>query len=534
MQELELLVSPTLADALEAVENDALTRTEKGAVAFKSTLKATLDFFGQGASLRTALSSPGWGWGGRGNQLDADQVANAAQDLFSAAYREDRLTALKIWAWMGDIRGGQGERIIRRAIMRWLAISDPNVLLHNLGHLPTYFRWDDLYIATEGTQVEGAAWKFVCAQLEADLRALDRGESITLLGKWMPSENTSSKVTRARARKFIQMLGWTPRRYRQSLVRLRERIGIVEKYMSAKQWERIEFEKVPSNASYIYRKAFAKHDPDRYTAFLDAVEKGEVTIHSSTLYPYELVGQYWRGYNAATTPDRTVEAQWAALPNFLGEDKGNSLVICDVSGSMYTGGVPAPIVVALSLTIYTAERNSGFFHDKFLTFSHEAELMRLKGNTLQARVMNLSKAPWGNTTNLMSAFNLILDTAVNHKVRPEDMPDTLFIISDMQFDSCVNSAPPGIHPHNAEEFDGTALQVINAKYEAAGYQRPNIVFWNVRATDNVPVRYNDDGVALVSGFHPSTFAQLLGKIETPLHTMAKTVYSERYEPISLP
>ena len=47
--------------------------------------------------------------------------------------------------------------------------------------------------------------------------------------------------------------------------------------------------------------------------------------------------------------------------------------------------------------------------------------------------------------------------------------------------------------------------LMQAQYEAAGYKLPQVVFWNLCASDllgqkSTPVQFNEKGVALVSGF----------------------------------
>jgi hypothetical protein len=128
------------------------------------------------------------------------------------------------------------------------------------------------------------------------------------------------------------------------------------------------------------------------------------------------------------------------------------------------------------------------------------------------------RSNWGMNTDLVKAMDKILATAVKGGVPQEEMPDMLLILSDMQFDQCAR-------------FDDSAMQMIARKFEAVGYELPKIVFWNLNAKDNVPVKYDARGVALVSGFSPAIMTAVLGgdaEKFTPEAMMLKAVMVDRY------
>lgn len=342
--------------------------------------------------------------------------------------------------------------------------------------------------------------------------------SISLAGKWAKSENTSSRESRVIATETRKKMGLTPKFYRKLLSILRREIDVVERRMSSGDWSGIEYDKVPSVASLRYRKAFKSHDETGYNAFLSAVERGEKKIQAGTLLPHDLVKQ------AITHSDRTVDAQWAALPDFLKDNPHKGLVMADTSGSM-TGsyGVDiVPIHVAIGLALYFAERNVGPFKDVFLSFSGSPEFHKVKGATLRDKIDNAIGTDWGMNTDLHAAFRLILSAAVTNRVPKEDMPEVLYIVSDMEFDS----AQRGV----------TNFDAAKAAFERAGYDLPNIVFWNVSARNekNQPVTMHQSGAALVSGCSPSVLNYIWGgKVTTPVETMLTVLNSERYEAIAV-
>lgn len=77
--------------------------------------------------------------------------------------------------------------------------------------------------------------------------------------------------------------------------------------------------------------------------------------------------------------------------------------------------------------------------------------------------------------------------------------------------------------------------MIRRMYEEAGYIVPKIVYWNLNArNDNFPVKFDENGTSMVSGFSPSILTSVLsGKSMTPIDMMLDVVNSERYKKISI-
>lgn len=473
------------------------TVTEKGALTNKSTLSCVLDFFGAAGAIRT--------------RSDADVIR-----LFSKAFAEDRLLALKTLFYIRDVRQGQGERKTFRTIVKWLGQNYPDVVRKNLDNIAFYGRYDDLY-ALVGTEVEKDAFEAIGTQLKSDLKAMKAGESVSLCAKWVKSENTSSAESRALGRKTREALELTPKKYRKILSALRKYIDVLERKLCAKDWNSINYEAVPSKASLIYRKAFGKHDQERYAAYLKSVEKGEAKINAGSIFPYEILRSILRGSSAQEK--KQADLQWKAMPNWMEGNEHYGLVIADMSGSMFTSNNSLPALVAISLAIYFAERNVGPFKDVWMNFSDSPSFQKLVGNTLAEKVATMDRYNWGGTTNLQSAFDMILDTAKKNKIKQSDMPSVLYIVSDMEFDSACSG--------NTK----TNFEVMQEKFEKAGYELPRVVWWNVDSrNDNFPIRADERGTALVSGCSPSILKSLLAaKAFDPMSIVYDTVNSPRYE-----
>ena len=467
---------------VEAVMNQE-ARTENGMKARKSTANAVVDlFYNAGAS--------------RGKDI---------KPAFSAALAEDRELALRVAAWLRDARGGAGERQLFRDILVYLENTDTEAAKALLAKVPELGRWDDLFVF-KSKALKEAAYTLLGNALR---------EKNGLAAKWAPRQGPIA----AEIRTFF---GMSPKFYRKSLV---EMTKVVETNMCAKDWDSINFSHVPSVAASRYKKAFNRNTKT-YATYVAALVKGdnpEVKVNASVAFPYDVLKG--RISNYGVTFNKTeldlIEAQWNALPNYVGD--ANILPLVDVSGSMTcTAGKTGKLTcleVAVSLGLYLADKNKGAFKDTFLTFSAKPELLHLKGG-INSKIDQMVKSDWDMNTDLNKAFAKILDVAVKGNVAKEDMPAMVLILSDMQFDACI-------------KHDDSAIEMIARKYEAAGYTLPKVVFWNLNASyGNAPVKFDKSGTALVSGFSPAVVKPLLaGDLEnfTPESVMLKTIMDDRYK-----
>src|ERR1035437_288216 len=306
--------------AMTNVSNVAYT--EKGAITNKSTLSSVLDWFGQGGALR---------------QRSPQDIIN----LFTRAYAEDRLLAMKILFYFRDVREGQGERNTFRILMNYIGQHYSDVAKKNLENVPFYGRYDDLYCLV-GTPLESAVFALFANQLKADVKNMKKGEGVSLLAKWLKSENTSAHESRKLGRWTREALELTPKRYRKILSALRNYINVLETKMCAGKWNEINFEQVPSKPSLNYLKAFGRHDQTRYAAYLESVKKGEKKMNASAVFPYEIFRSLVKnpnGYGEAPSAQEILQAdlQWKSMPNWMGENEHKGLVIADCSGSMFSG-----------------------------------------------------------------------------------------------------------------------------------------------------------------------------------------------------
>ena len=483
---------------LEFLKREAnKTYTENGAVTLRSTGKDCLDLFASIGALRRESEA---------------EIA----DRFLRAYADNPDLAMKILFFARDVRGGLGERRVFRSILRWLAENERGSLLRNLPYIAEYGRWDDLLVLLDtpcGQEVSALLKK----QFGDDLASLENGGEVSLLGKWLPSVNASNADTVHMAKCLARTFGLTERNYRKALVRLRAHIRILENNLRERDYT-FDYAKQPSKALFKYRKAFLRNDGERYGAFMNKVEEGEATLHTGTLLPYELVMPFFR--KSVTREERAaINATWNALPDYT--DGKNALAVVDGSGSMYMDLDLKPAAVALSLGVYFAERNKGAFHNHFITFSMTPQLVEVKGADILEKLRYCSGYNEVANTNLEAVFRLILDTAVKNRLPQSDLPEKLYIITDMEFDRCAANA--GL----------TNFENASRMYAEAGYALPKLVFWNVASRHRQqPVTENEQGVALVSGCSPRVFSMVMNDELSPWAFMLSVVDTERYAPIA--
>ena len=360
----------------------------------------------------------------------------------------------------------------------------------------------------------------------------------TLLFKWLKSENCSSIESKKIAKKTREYLKLTPREYRKMLSWGREALNIVERKMSANQWKSIDYEKVPAKAAMNYSDAFFKHDELGYTTYLRNIANGDAKAKSKTLYPSEIVHRIMSSRKRVSPKDIIFyDALWNNLPNYF-EKAPNESSICvvDVSGSM-SG---EPMEVAIALGMYCADKCHGPFHNKFITFSSQPQLVEIKGDNLVDKVNNISRADWGANTNIEAVFNLILSTAIQNRCKQEDLPNKLYIISDMQFDEAAGGGSYYDRQHyrwvqNTKPM--TFMQLMRKRFADAGYEMPALVYWNVRASKCGMFQETRDGenIAMVSGYSAKLFESVIeGTIyEEVVNERGETVTKQRIDPMTV-
>ncbi|MBE0574191.1 DUF2828 family protein [Candidatus Dojkabacteria bacterium] len=473
------------------------TKTANNADALNTTGSALLDLFAQIGALRTQ---------------DYQTVAT----MFAKAFSEDPLLATKMAFYARNVRGGLGERKVFRYLLGYLATYESDVLNKNMHLIPKFGRWDDLYTLV-GTKCEDKMWKLIENQFQQDLRDMKAGKPVSLLAKWLKSVNTSSEQSRKLGKLTAKKFGLSEKTYRKAVSWLRKHINITERLMCDKEFRSIDYEKVPSLAMNRYRKTFYKRDEVRFTDFISKVKSGEKKIKAATLYPYDIVEKII--YQSEKSD--VLEAQWNALPNYV-EGENNMLVMADVSGSM-TG---RPMATSVGLALYFAERNKGAFSNLFMTFSAQPQFVFIKGKNLFEKIHFIRNAHWQQNTDFELAMEEILRLAVQNNVPQEDMPKSLIVISDMQFDQAKG------YYSRAKE---THLDIAKQKFEAAGYTMPKLIYWNCSNwVADTHQASQDDNVQFISGQSASAFKTLIrGRSLSAYELMLSALNDEQYAEVTV-
>lgn len=443
------------------------------------------------------------------------------ETILTKSYSFDRVKTLKIIFWAGDIRQGAGERRFFSLALNWLYKNHKEDLYEYLDKVPEFSRWDVLF------------------QFDSDERIMDYiikefKEGNSLLCKWLPRkakrtdvkksektiesknkvETTVTKTTKKRivkdgfALKIRKRLGWSERDYRKHLVKY---TNVVETKMCDKKWSEIEYSKVPSVAMNKYNKAWYRNDEERFKEYIESVKKGDAKINAGAIFPHDIIGQVITG-SVKRLNDAQIE-QWKNLPDYMTDF--SILPICDVSGSMTWYNNAMALKISLALGLYTSERNKGLFKDAFITFSSRPQMQYLVGDINQ-RIQQLIRQDWGGNTDIEAVFSLILSKAVANNIPESEMPRSVLIISDMEFDEGTTGTY-------------TTHEVIQKRFQQAGYRCPNLIYWNVNGrVGNCPVTINNYGAALISGASPSIVKAVLTDDVNPIKIMNNAIETERY------
>ena len=502
-------------DLKQTLDENSFSVTENGALGFSTSGTKLLDINFAVTSFR--------------NKSD-----KAIEDAFAKAYYENKLLATKWLFYCRDREQGVGERRLFRVCLKWLANEDPEVARAAFGLSGEFGRLDDMFVLLD-TGLKDDVIACVDKQLKEDIENMNNNKPCSLLAKWLKSTNASSSETRRLSKILYKGLGMTERNYRKTLSALRKYLKVVEVQMSAKQWNEINYNVVPSRANLIYNDAFLKNDEERRRAYLAALERGDkgVKINSTVNFPHDIVHKYMDGsgwsQRVKSSVDTTLEQLWKALPDFV-NGQGNTICVADGSGSMTSkiGGTTVSCLdVANALAIYFAEHSSGEFKDNYITFSHSPKLVDFsQAKTLREKIAIALRHNEVADTNIEAVFDLLLNTAVRKKLSQDEIPANVLVLSDMEFNICATS--------NSGRYGGmrkTLFREIEQKWINAGYKMPRVVFWNLCSkTGTLPVNQHETfPVALVSGFSPAICKMVLSNKLDPFECLVEQLNSERYQ-----
>ena len=407
--------------------------------------------------------------------------------LFNNALEENEELALANLLYILDIRNGKGERRLFKIIYKYLCNNHKDKALRILPFISELGRYDYVLEGID-TSIENETISLIKEQLEKDLNS----DTPSLLAKWLPSHRTHNK-NNLLAKKLIKLLSITEKEYRKILSVLRSKINIVEKNLTNKDYEKIDFSMIPSKAMLKYNESYKKNMEEKFAAYKESVSKKETKINTTNLFSYEIIKKIITGKKC---DEELYNLMWDNQKEIFEKNTENLLVVADTSGSMTSYGA-IPYCTSVGLAIYIAERNEGFFKNHFITFSEKPTLQQIKGKTLVEKVNNMETINAWNT-DIDKVFELILKVSKENNLNQDELPSKILIISDMEFDK-------GVYSQSGTNFEGW-----KQSFKEAGYNLPTIIFWNVAGTTNgIPVTNFENDVAMVSGFSTNILNNLL-------------------------
>lgn len=470
--------------------------TENGALSFSEANNPIITLFGQAGSLR-------------------NRTEEEIKKLFDEAYAYNAQLAVKMLFYIGDIRGGLGERRTFRICLRRLATINPILVVMNMDNIRVYNRYDSYYYLI-GTPCEDIMWEYLLNQWIMDIQAMNEGKKCTLLAKWLKSPRVSNKTHKKWAAMTAEHFYLTEAIYRKTLSKLRKYIDVVETKMSSKEWDKINYENVPALAMVKYYGAFNTHDEERFNKYLYDVKIGYKKMNMSVTHPYEIVRKILNN----STYNETLKLAWDNLPQL--KDNSNVLCFCDVSPSMTWDG-ERPLASSLGLGIYFAQQNKGAFHNQLLTFSTTPKFIQFKdSDNIYDCVKKVNTSNWGST-NLYAAFHKLIDISVQNHILQEDMPDAIIIISDNEIDEFNRTS-------NIDDFYSTIYKLFTNN----NYTPPKIIFMNVEARQTTFLTLNENCL-FISGNSVSSFPILLNNLSYKVMEMIEDLLmGPRYRQVVIP
>lgn len=436
----------------------------------------------------------------------------------SQMWEENPETTLRLIFFKGDCRGGSKEKRLFLVCFDWLVQEHPQVARRCLPHIPDFRSWKDLVrIAQRAPALNQAIASLFARQLEQDLQALEEKKDISLCAKWVPSEKSGyDKANPGLLSKIRELLTVNQRDFRVKIISpLRKHLDVVERKMCAHEWDQINYNRVPSVAMNMYKKVFDQWDGQRYQEWIQSIAEGKGKVNVGQLYPHELVSYYLKN---DCVEDSLTEAQWSTMvenTRKLGKF-GKSLAIVDTSGSM-SG---TPLLVAISLGLLLTECADPEWRNLLINFDSNPKFFVIEPGSLRQRIQQVRSLPWGGSTDIDLVFTMLLARAQERKLPPEQMPDRLYIFTDMQFNQVTGNT----------RFTG--LERIQQYYQRAGYPFPEIICWNLRETKGSNFFCSDEtpGVCMLSGFSQDILSGVLeGGVPSPAKIMRRLLYSARYD-----
>jgi hypothetical protein len=411
-------------------------------------------------------------------------------ELLSKSWEYDKLKTMAIIFNSRDRLNGKKEKMISNNCLIWLRDNYPLIYKKNImTYIDKYGCWNDLNYIIKKTNNNKFEYKLFASQLKKDKELLEENKNISLCSKWVINANNKNTIKIARYL-FEDIKNYHERYRKEFLVPLRQRLDLIETKLCTKNYEAIDYSKLPSKALSIYKKTFIKYDNDKYSAFLNDISNNKIKLKVNGILPHEIIYKYMKNLNDI---DETLELQWKSIidnhndnnNNDDNNDNNDIIPIVDVSGSMYHKiNNIEPIYVSIALGLLLAELNKGIFHNKIITFSESPNFFTIDGDTLRDKIRSISKSAIGLNTNFLKIADLFINNSITCK--------KLICFTDMQFD------------------EGQSHNLFIQKFKDNNIEVPQLIYWNLTGNyNNYPINNEKENTSIISGYSEQLLTVIL-------------------------
>jgi hypothetical protein len=421
------------------------------------------------------------------------------KELLIKSWEYDKLKTMAIIFNSRDRLKGKKEKTISNNCLIWLRDNYPLIYKKNImTYIDKYGCWNDLNYIIKKTNNNKFEYKLFASQLKKDKELLEENKNISLCSKWVINANNKNTIKIARYL-FEDIKNYHEKYRKEYLIPLRKRLDLIETKLCSKNYEAIDYSKLPSKALSIYKKTFIKYDNNKYSAFLNDISNNKIKLKVNGILPHEIIYKYMKNLNDI---DETLELEWKAIidnhndnhndnnnDNDNNDDNTNDdndiIPIVDVSGSMYAKfNNIEPIYVSVALGLLLAELNKGLFHNKIITFSESPHFFTIDGNTLRDKIKSILKSTIGLNTNFLKIADLFINNSITCK--------KLICFTDMQFD------------------EGQSHNLFIQKFKDNNIEVPQLIYWNLTGNyNNYPINNEKENTSIISGYSEQLLTVIL-------------------------
>lgn len=395
--------------------------------------------------------------------------------------------SIKLLFFIRDKVNGLGERRVFRVLLNYLGNEHPKYIENNLTLIPKYGRWDDLY-SLFNTKVEDAVIDLFRNQIQIDINS----NKPSTLGKWLKSENTSSKESRSFGNKTRRLLGYSPKEYRRLLSSLRRKIDIVETNISRREYSKINYENLTELNIKKYKKAFLKNDKADYEKF--KLENPKKTfIFKSLENIISIIRETLNNPGINSIEDMYLKNLEYLIDKNIKDLNTfeDTLIINGIEGELIQNKNRYFDILISTILLYN-KLNLNSFKNYYMSFKNNPKFNKLTSTDYIGNIKSISKNNINYNMDLNSALDLLLFTSIKKNLKPEAIPKSIMFIYNKSEDMSFND-----------------LKFISEKWINSGFEMPKIKLWNLKdLSSKFSISYKDNMV-VINGYNKYIWKYIL-------------------------